>query len=138
MSIQFNFVDQLPYVTAKLNYLAPTAYKPVSYAYEPPPGVPRFNATREAHEVPIYDARPIRQTLSLDFEGFVLADHASTVRDFWNDDEVRDVYYPEAERLVQELTGATRVVIFDHTRRRRRAERPPLDGRRSSSRGQRA
>src|SRR5205814_6652893 len=36
-----------------------------------------------------------------------------------DDDEVRRVYYPEAERFIKELTGASRVFIFDHLQRRR-------------------
>jgi hypothetical protein len=32
---------------------------------------------------------------------------------------VRRVYYPEAERFLKELTGASRVFIFDHLQRRR-------------------
>jgi hypothetical protein len=36
------------------------------------------------------------------------------VRDFYNAEEVRRVYYPEVERLVKEKTGAVRVIVFDH------------------------
>ena len=45
--------------------------------------------------------------------------HNSAVRDFYDEDELGRVYYPEAERLVAEITGATRVLVFDHTVRRR-------------------
>lgn len=45
--------------------------------------------------------------------------HNSAVRDFCDEDELRRVYYPEAERLVAEITGAARVLVFDHTVRRR-------------------
>ena len=34
------------------------------------------------------------------------------------EDQLRRIYYPEAERLVADVTGAARVVIFDHTVRR--------------------
>jgi hypothetical protein len=124
--------DVLPHVIAQLNYLAPMAEKPVAYTYDPPPGVPRSNASYDAHEVPIRDARPLRDSLSLDVEGFVLVDHLSAVRDFWDDDEVRATYYPETERLIRVLTGARRASVFDHMRRRRPAHRPPLDGSRSA------
>ncbi len=43
----------------------------------------------------------------------------TAVKDFWDDDEVRRVYYPEAERFIAEVTGASRVFIFDHLQRRR-------------------
>ncbi len=41
------------------------------------------------------------------------------MKDFFDDEEVRRIYYPEVERLVREATGADRVHIFDHTTRRR-------------------
>jgi hypothetical protein len=49
----------------------------------------------------------------------VLVEHRSAVKDFYDEDELRRVYYPEADRLVAEATGATRVLVFDHTIRRR-------------------
>ena len=39
------------------------------------------------------------------------------MKDFYNEDELRSVYYPEMEQLVKDLTGASRVLIFDHTLR---------------------
>jgi hypothetical protein len=35
--------------------------------------------------------------------------------DFYDEEELRSVYYPEIERLVKEVSGASRVMIFDHT-----------------------
>jgi len=39
------------------------------------------------------------------------------VVNFYDEQEVQAVYYPEVERLVQAVTGAAKVVVFDHTRR---------------------
>lgn len=39
--------------------------------------------------------------------------------DFYGDDEVKAVYYPEVEHALKEATGADRVFIFDYTMRRR-------------------
>ena len=39
-----------------------------------------------------------------------LVEQRSAVKDFWDDDEVRRVYYPEAERFIAEVTGASRVL----------------------------
>jgi hypothetical protein len=108
-----------PGVVAELVFLAPVAERPYNLAYEPPPGTPRTNATQEAHRVLIRDARPLAGALSLDREGFALVRQRSAVRDFYDPDELRRVYYPEAERLVGQATGASRVVVFDHTIRRR-------------------
>src|SRR5438477_362088 len=48
-----------------------------------------------------------------------LVEQRSAVHDFWDDDEVRQVYYPEAERFIADVLGASRVFIFDHVQRRR-------------------
>jgi hypothetical protein len=109
----------LPYVEAELHYLGRMTERPRNYTYDPPPGVPRSNTVHETHIVPIHDMRGIEREISLDREGFELIGHRSAVRDFFDDDEVRAVYYPEAERLIADTLGASRVFIFDHTVRRR-------------------
>jgi len=111
-------IDQLPYVEAELNYIAPTAERPRYYAYEPGPGDPPPNMVHEAHTMRIHDMRPITSEIGLDQQGFALVEQRSAVRDFWDDDEVRQVYYPEAERFIAEVMGASRVFIFDHVQRR--------------------
>jgi hypothetical protein len=95
------------------------AERPRTYTYEPPAGVGRSNAAYETRTVPIYSARPVASEISLDRQGFAVHHHRSAVHDFYDDDEVREVYYPEAQRVLTELTGADRVFVFDHTQRRR-------------------
>jgi hypothetical protein len=112
-------VDSLPYVEADLNYLVPMAERPRYYAYEPEPGEARSNMAHESHRVKIRDMRPISSEIMLDRQGFAVVEQRTAVRDFWDDDEVRQVYYPEAERFIAEVTGASRVFIFDHVQRRR-------------------
>jgi hypothetical protein len=112
-------IENLPTVEAVLNYLAPMPERPRNYAYEPPPNVPQTTAVNVAFKVPIRDARPIAGAIKLDRHGFELVKHRSAVRDFYDDEEVKRVYYPEAERLLEAATGASRVFIFDHTTRRR-------------------
>ncbi|MBV9861618.1 MAG: methyltransferase [Alphaproteobacteria bacterium] len=111
--------DTLPFVEAELNYLAPMAERPRYYAYEPQAGEARSNMAYEPHAMRIHDMRPIQTEIALDRQGFALVEQRSAVRDFWDDEEVRRVYYPEAEQLIAEATGASRVFIFDHTLRRR-------------------
>jgi hypothetical protein len=111
--------DNLATVDAVLNYLAPMGERPRTYAFEPPPNVPQTTAVNVAFTVPIRDARPIADEISLDEHGFALVTHRSAVRSFYDDDEVKRVYYPEAEQLLKDVTGASRVFIFDHTARRR-------------------
>jgi hypothetical protein len=119
MSLSPARVSSLPHVVGILNYLAPMAKKPRNYTYDPPPGVPQSNAVYEPHRLPIYDARSVADRLSLDEEGLTLVERPSAVTDFYDEDQLRRIYYPEAERLVAAATGASRVVVFDHTIRRR-------------------
>ena len=109
----------MSFVTADLNYLAPDLDRPRTYTFEPPSGEPRSNIVPEPHSLPIHDIRPIGETVSLDREGFALVRQSSAVKDFYDEDEVRSVYYPEAERLIKTATGADRVFVFDHTVRKR-------------------
>src|ERR1700730_6587821 len=112
-------IDQLPYVEAELNYIVPTAERPRYYAYEPGPSDAPPNMVHEAHTMRIHDMRPIVSEIGLDTKGFALGEERSAGRDFWDDDEVRQVYSPEAERFIAEVMGGSRVFIFDHVQRRR-------------------
>src|ERR1700742_3785848 len=80
MGLQNEKIAALPFVTADLNYLAPTSEKPRNYTYEPPAGVPRSNIVPEPHVLPVHDARPILESVSLDREGFALVNQQSAVR----------------------------------------------------------
>ncbi|MBV8398888.1 MAG: hypothetical protein JOZ17_09125, partial [Acetobacteraceae bacterium] len=109
-------IENLPYVEGELNYLGRMTERPRYYAYEIGE---RSNMTYDPHRMRIHDLRPISSDLDLDTQGFALVEHRSAVQDFWDDDEVRRVYYPEAERVIEQVTGASRVFIFDHLQRRR-------------------
>ncbi|MDZ8027524.1 MAG: CmcJ/NvfI family oxidoreductase [Nostoc sp. SerVER01] len=110
-------VEDLPSVEANLSYLLPTTDKLFSYAYEPPSGVLRSNGSYQSYKVPIYNARSISENISLDREGFGFTEHNTSVRNFYDEEEVRQVYYAEAKQLLKEVIGATEVVIFDCTLR---------------------
>jgi len=105
-------------VRADLAHLTPSPRKPVQFAQvggdDTWPDAPRF----QPQHVTVYDGRPIADGLSLDREGFVLRRFESKVRDFEDDRQVRRHFYPEVERLIKAETGAAKVVIFDHTRRK--------------------
>ena len=71
--------------------------------------------TYESHPMTIRNGRRAGTDLALDRNGFVLAEHKTRVPDFYEPENITSVYYPEVEKLVMEQTGASRVVIFDHT-----------------------
>jgi hypothetical protein len=117
-------------VTAGLRYLEPTNEKPRSLEFEPPPGVPQSTAVWREHLVRIDDLRAVAGSQpaqspsrapspSLDREGFQLLSQPSRVNDFSDEDAIRSRYYDESISLLEEVTGASRVVVFDHTIRRR-------------------
>jgi hypothetical protein len=116
--------QELPYIEANLTYLIPMAEKLVNYTYEPPAGIPRTNGTYQEHKLPIYNARSISKNISLDREGFGFTEHQTQVRDFYDEEELRRVYYPEAEQLLKSVIGATQIVIFDHTLRNTARSKP--------------
>jgi hypothetical protein len=66
------------------------------------------------HMIRIYNARPLIESLSLDIEGFQLKRCGTAVSSFYDGAQVRSLYYPEVEQLVKEVTGATKVVAFEH------------------------
>jgi hypothetical protein len=112
--MEMESVENPGHVDGVLNYTEDTGEKPFTYLYEPPPGMPARSARTVKHAMRILDGRAVRDRITLDREGFALADHKTRMTDFYNPEEVRRVYYPEVEQLVKEATGAARVVVFDH------------------------
>jgi len=108
-----------PFVAAGITFEEPGAEKPFTYAYEPPAGVPRNRGATRGETVRIHDARPIADTLSLDVEGVAVVRRPTAVRDFWDEAQTLALGHPETAQLVKDVTGASRVVVFDHTLRRR-------------------
>ncbi len=101
-------------IEAQLNYLAPVTGKPAYYLYKPGPDVEKRVPENEPRTVPIYDARERDEALSLDSEGVVSVPHQSAVEDFYDEEKVHSVYYAEVEQLVRSVTGASKVLVFDH------------------------
>ena len=75
----------------------------------------RTSGAEDRRRVEILDGR--QASLDVDANGFRLVQHRSAVRDFFDAEELKRVYYPEVEALVAQHTGAQRVVVFDHTLR---------------------
>ena len=105
-----------PGVRAALTFITPQATKPSFESAAYTGSVPRVLFETERHEVRIQDMRPHAEALSLDREGFELRRHASAA-DLYDDEALEKVYYPEIEALLRAALGASRVKIFDATRR---------------------
>ncbi len=103
-------------VDATLTYLAEMAEPPVYYLYEPPPGTPWRNTKGDRRRVEIRDARGLVPAPSLDEAGFALT-RLETAADLSDAGAIRRTYYGEVERLVATVSGAARVIAFDHNLR---------------------
>jgi hypothetical protein len=111
-------------LTSTLHYLVRGDEKPAYYRIDPPPGAAKWNGTDDPHEVGIEDARGREAEFTLDRNGFQLIKAPTAVRDFYDPDEIRRVYYPEVEALLKDKLGAQRVFVFDHNVRN--ATRPGM------------
>jgi hypothetical protein len=103
---------------AELNYYVDTGETPVSLVAGPGGIDTRVGGgTNESHRVTLLNGRLRLKEFAVDVNGFVFVHHPTKVRDFYDEDEVRRVYYPEMEALITREAGAKRVVVFDHTLR---------------------
>ena len=103
-------------VEATLNYLVDNGEKIITEAGVG--GVADLRSgTMDPRRVTIRNGRPHAPEFQLEREGFRFLRHDTKVADFYDDAEVRRVYYPEMEALVKAESGAQRVVVFDHTLR---------------------
>jgi hypothetical protein len=101
-----------------IRYLAPTDEPPVYHASVGGAEAELLmDGQFEDHVVAIENGRAGSSDFSLDHAGFVLRPHETAVTDFYDPDQVRDIYEKEAAALIGDVTGAGRVVIFDHTLR---------------------
>lgn len=103
------------HVDAPVNYLADLSIKPVTYNPPPGTGVPQRNGNYRFFTVRVRNARPYATELSLDRQAFILTPHDTKMRDFYDEAELEAVYYAEVEALIKRETGASKVVVFDHT-----------------------
>jgi hypothetical protein len=101
-------------VEADLTYLVDTGARPATIMPPLTGGEIERTGTYAPYRVAIRDARPIAGALDLDRQGFALTRHDTEVADFFDENEVRRLYYPEMARLVAAETGAARVHVFDH------------------------
>ena len=104
-------------IAADLVYLAGGAGKIVTYVARPGGRDERVGGDSETHRVTIHNGRPLADKFAFEREGFRFVPHRTRVADFSDEAEIRRVYYPECEALIKQVSGARRVVVFDHTLR---------------------
>jgi hypothetical protein len=105
-------------IEATLTYFVDTKAMPVTLVAAPGASDERVGGGgSEERRVTLRNGRPHAGEFALERNGFRFVRHDTRVADFYDDDEIRRVYYPEMERLVMAESGARRVVVFDHTLR---------------------
>ncbi|KAF2649755.1 hypothetical protein K491DRAFT_697851 [Lophiostoma macrostomum CBS 122681] len=66
-------------------------------------------------EISISDAWPHAQDLTLDTNGFSVHSLKTSHTDWEDESSVKSSFYPEVVDFLKQTTGATRVLVFDHT-----------------------
>ena len=115
-------------IEATLSYFADTEAMPVTLVGAPGASDVRTGGGKsDPRQIILRNGRPYAGHFALEREGFRFVHHDTKVTDFFDEEEVRRVYYPEMEALVKAESGASRVVVFDHTLARRMTScaRPP-------------
>jgi len=102
-------------IRAKLNYIVDTGKPPVSIIDWPEMEHEANPPQYETKETTIRDGRPLKGTFSLDVHGFVFADHPTKVTDFTDETQRKEIYDPEIQALIRKCSGASEVLVFDHT-----------------------
>ena len=111
-------INNPSFASTTLNYaVAPEdgtkAY--VNINADPTTGKRASNYTNELHPASIENLRGKEDSVSLDTAGFQFYRTPAKHTSFSTDEEVEREYIPESIELLKHLTGAAKVVIFDHS-----------------------
>lgn len=106
-------------VFADLNYSVDNGRPIDYYFYDPDPGLKLNPPGTDIHKMEIEDAWHMADTCSADREGFEIRPFNGGFADFDEDEAIKSVFYPQVIDFVTRHTGARRVIVFDHTIRRR-------------------
>ena len=104
-------------IEATLNYIVDDGTKVFTIVAAPGGSDTRSGGTPDPRRVQIHNGRLHADDFALDRNGFRFLRHDTKVADFYDEDEIKRVYYPEMEALIKAESGAKRVVVFDHTLR---------------------
>jgi hypothetical protein len=104
-------------IEATLNYIVDDGNKVFTITAGPGGQDVRSGGTPDPRKVVMHNGRPYAKDFVLDRDGFRFVRHDTKVADFYDESEIKRVYYPEMEALIKAESGAKRVVVFDHTLR---------------------
>jgi hypothetical protein len=114
---------EAPFIETSMPYVDPKFGTTIIYEFE------RNSTTHHFDPRPmrVFDARAEAPDLTIQRNGFTLVKHRTAMKNFRDPDEVKRIYYPEIERLVRDMTGAEKVLVFGDTVRSDDPAKPPSD-----------
>jgi len=83
--------------------------------YDPITGIRHQNWEYEPHFLDVENIRGKEASVTLDTAGFQFFHHPASHKSFANSKDIEREYYPESIEFLKKVTGASRVVIFDHS-----------------------
>jgi hypothetical protein len=108
--------------TAYFQHIDPTSYTGKPWNKVDGPGV---SYKQLSHKRSVHNLRGRETEFNTDNAGFAVYHHPAQEKLFTDDKAVREGYYQEVEQLLRsKLPGVKKVVIFDHTIRRRVKDAP--------------
>ncbi|KAG9888810.1 hypothetical protein KCU94_g16024, partial [Aureobasidium melanogenum] len=115
--------------TAAFKYIDPTSFDPnATEAFKKPWGKvdgPGYSFRLIDHQRQVENLRGQEANFNTDTAGFAVYKSPSKEKEFTDDNAVREGYYKEVEQTLKEkIPGIKKVVIFDHTIRRREKASP--------------
>jgi hypothetical protein len=100
-----------------VNYLVNDGTEVFTYTGGPGSLDVRNGGKPDPRKVVMHNGRPHASEFELDADGFRFVRHDTRMQNFFDEAEIKRVYYPEMEALIKAESGAKRVVVFDHTLR---------------------
>lgn len=100
--------DRTGNVRAELRFTVPQEDTPIVYLVD----YASTTIKLESHVVTIRNARVAEKPIELEENGFALVGFTSALQDVLDKQAVEAIFRPEAEALLQKITGAKRVVMF--------------------------
>lgn len=101
-------------IRAPISYLAESVSSPEVKVFPPADGRAAVTPENIYVEMQIEDVRNLSLPPVLDKQGFELHQQATRFTDFYDEEMVKRLYYPECEILIETITNAIEVLAFDH------------------------
>ena len=117
MSLEIHDRSASAALRAEIPYTADTGETLVNETFGPNNIRRLKTGTLDPRPMAIQNGRPLASEFSLERNGFLFIEHHTAVEDFFDPQQLERVYYPEVAALIKKVSGAARVVVFDHTLR---------------------